>query len=49
MKYTLAVASLLAISEAELCESNYVGIPGDIKFTNLDDLREIDHSSFDVY
>ena len=49
MKYLLILSALQAVSKAELCESNFVGVPGDLKFSNLSDIREQSYEDFSVY
>ena len=49
MKYILAITLFSAVAKAELCESNYVGVPGDLKFSNIEEIRPNNYSKYSVY
>ena len=49
MKYILAITVFSAVAKADLCESNYVGVPGDLKFSNLSEINETDYPKYSVY
>ena len=48
MRLVATVLALYAVAKAEICESNRVGIVGDKKFSNIDELKQFDYEQFSL-